>query len=42
MDDKRIGVTKDGIATVDFVVTMQGNEEYFRDHKSSSASRMTP
>lgn len=33
MDDKRIGVTKDGIATVDFVVAMQGDEEYFRDHK---------
>jgi hypothetical protein len=42
LGDKRIGVTKDGIATVDFVVTMQGEEEYFSDYEKLASFKDDP
>ena len=40
--NKRIGVTKDGIATVDFVVTLAGEEQYFHDHEKLASFKHDP
>lgn len=40
--EKRIGVTKDGIATVDLVHTGDGEQQFFRDHEKMESFRNDP
>ena len=40
--NKRIGVTKDGIATVDFVVMLDGEEQFFHDHERLASFKDDP
>lgn len=40
--EKRIGVTKDGIATVDFVYTRDGEQSFFQDHQRLDSFRNDP
>lgn len=40
--EKRLGVTKDGIATVDLVRCQDGRQEFFRDHQRLESFRSDP
>lgn len=40
--EKRIGVTKDGIATVDLVHTGDGEQQFFRDHEKMESFQNDP
>lgn len=40
--EKRLGVTKDGIATVDLVRCQDGRQEFFRDHQRLENFRSDP
>lgn len=39
--EKRLGVIKDGIATVDFVHFQSGEQQFFTDHENWKASGRT-
>ena len=40
--EKRLGVTKDGIATVDLVYSLNGEQQYFMDYKQLDSFRSDP
>lgn len=40
--EKRLGVTKDGIATVDLVRSLDGEQSFFEDHKRLESFRSDP
>lgn len=40
--EKRLGVTKDGIATVDFVHFQSGEQQFFTDHEKLESFRSAP
>ena len=40
--EKRLGVTKDGIATVDFVHFQNGEQHFFTDHEKLESFRSDP
>ena len=40
--EKRLGVTKDGIATVDLVRSLDGEQQFFRDHERLDSFRDDP
>ena len=40
--EKRLGVTKNGIATVDLVCTCEGEQRFFEDYKKLASFREDP
>lgn len=42
MPTKRLGVTKDGIATVDIVRTADGEQNFFSDHQKLDSFKNDP
>ena len=40
--EKRLGVTKDGIATVDLVHSQDGEQRFFKDHRALASFREDP
>lgn len=40
--EKRLGVTKDGIATVDFLREADGEQVFFQDHRQMDSFRNDP
>ena len=40
--EKRLGVTKDGIATVDLVCSMDGEQQFFDDYRKIDSFRDDP